>query len=158
VSDAQAGYEALMTMLPTFLAGANWVMHSAGWLEGGLVAGYEKFVVDAQILQMLQHEFTPLEITEESLAFGAHEEVGHGGHFLGAMHTMERFRTCFYRPFLNSSDNYERWMRGGGVDTAGRAGRIWPQRLEDYEQPPMDEAVRAALEEYVNRRRTELGD
>jgi trimethylamine--corrinoid protein Co-methyltransferase len=76
VSDAQAGYEALMTMLPTFLAGANWVMHSAGWLEGGLVAGYEKFIVDAQILEMLQHEFTPLEITEESMAFGAHEEVG----------------------------------------------------------------------------------
>ena len=158
VSDAQAGYEALMTMLPTFLAGANWVMHSAGWLEGGLVAGYEKFVVDAQILEMLQHEFTPLEITEESLAFGAHEEVGHGGHFLGAMHTMERFRTCFYRPFLNSSDNYERWMRGGGVDTAGRASRIWHQRLEGYEQPPLDEAIRAELEEYVNRRRTELGD
>jgi trimethylamine--corrinoid protein Co-methyltransferase len=158
VSDAQAGYEALMTMLPTFLAGANWVMHSAGWLEGGLVAGYEKFIVDAQILEMLQHEFTPLEITEESMAFGAHEEVGHGGHFLGAMHTMERFRTCFYRPFLNSSDNYERWMRGGGVDTRGRASAIWQKRLEEYEQPPLDDGIRAELEDYVNRRRTELGD
>ena len=158
VSDAQAGYEALMTMLPTFLAGANWVMHSAGWLEGGLVAGYEKFIVDAQILEMLQHEFTPLEITEESMAFGAHEEVGHGGHFLGAMHTMERFRTCFYRPFLNSSDNYERWMRGGGVDTRARASAIWQKRLEEYEQPPLDDGIRAELEDYVNRRRTELGD
>ena len=117
VADAQAGYEALMTMMPTFLAGANWVMHSAGWLEGGLVAGYEKFIVDVEILQMLQHEFTPLEIDEESMAFGAHEEVGHGGHFLGAMHTMERFRTCFYRPLLSSSENYERWMRNGGADT-----------------------------------------
>ena len=84
VPDAQAGYEALMTLMPTFLAGANWVMHSAGWLEGGLVAGFEKFVIDAQIVEMLQHEFTPLEIDEESMAFGAHEEVGHGGHFLGA--------------------------------------------------------------------------
>ena len=158
VPDAQAGYEALMTMLPTFLAGANWVMHSAGWLEGGLVAGYEKFIVDAQIVEMLQHEFTPLEIDEESMAFGAHEEVGHGGHFLGAEHTMERFRTCFYRPFLNSSDNYERWMRGGGVDTAGRAGAIWRKRLEDYEQPPLDEGIRAELQEYVTRRRAELGD
>ena len=101
VPDAQAGYEALMTMLPTFLAGANYVMHSAGWLEGGLVAGYEKFVIDVELVQMLQHEFTPLEIDEASLAFGAHEEVGHGGHFLGAMHTMERFRTCFYRPMLS---------------------------------------------------------
>jgi trimethylamine--corrinoid protein Co-methyltransferase len=158
VPDAQAGYEALMTMLPTFLAGTNWVMHSAGWLEGGLVAGYEKFIIDVQLVEMLQHEFTPLEIDEASMAFGAHEEVGHGGHFLGAMHTMERFRTCFYRPFLNSSDNYERWMRGGGLDTADRAGKIWRTTLEEYEQPAIDEAIRAELEEYVVRRRAELGD
>ena len=158
VPDAQAGYEALMTMLPTFLAGANWVMHSAGWLEGGLVAGYEKFIVDLEILQMLRHEFTPLEIDEASMAFDAHEEVGHGGHFLGAMHTMERFRTCFYRPFLSSSDNYERWMRNGGHDTAARAGEIWKQRLEAYEAPAIDDAVRAELEEFVTRRRAELGD
>jgi trimethylamine--corrinoid protein Co-methyltransferase len=144
--------------MPTFLAGANWVMHSAGWLEGGLVAGYEKFVVDVELVQMLQAEFTPLEIDEDSLAFGAHLEVGHGGHFLGAMHTMERFRTCFYRPLLSSSDNYERWVRNGALDTAARAERIWQQRLESYEQPPLDEAVRAELEEYVTRRRTELGD
>ncbi len=158
VPDAQAGYEALMTLLPTFLAGANWVMHSAGWLEGGLVAGYEKFVIDAELVQMLQHEFTPLEIDEASMAFDAHEEVGHGGHFLGAMHTMERFRTCFYRPFLSSSENYERWMRGGALDTAARASKIWQQRLEEYEQPPLDDAVRAELEAYVSRRRAELGD
>lgn len=158
VPDAQAGYEALMTMLPTFLAGTNWVMHSAGWLEGGLVAGYEKFIVDIELIQMLQHEFTPLEIDEESMAFGAHEEVGHGGHFLGAMHTMERFRTCFYRPLLSSSENYERWMRGGGLDTAARAGKIWKDKLAVYEQPPLDEAIRAELQEYVVRRRAELGD
>jgi trimethylamine--corrinoid protein Co-methyltransferase len=158
VPDAQAGYEALMTLLPTFLAGTNWVMHSAGWLEGGLVAGFEKFVIDAQIVEMLKHEFTPLEIDEESMAFGAHEEVGHGGHFLGAMHTMERFRTCFYRPFLNSSDNYERWMRNGAKDTAARATDIYKKRLEEYEPPPIDDAVRQELEEYVARRRTELGD
>lgn len=158
VPDAQAGYEALMTMLPTFLAGANWVMHSAGWLEGGLVAGYEKFIVDLEILQMLQHEFTPLEIDEDSMAFGAHEEVGHGGHFLGAMHTMERFRTCFYRPLLSSSENYERWMRNGSNDTMARAGAIYRARLEAYEPPPLDDAIRQELEEYVVRRRAELGD
>ncbi len=156
--DAQAAYEALMTMLPTFLAGTNFVMHTAGWLEGGLVACYEKFVIDIQILEMLQNEFTPLEINEESLAFGAHEEVGHGGHFLGAAHTMERFRTCFYRPFLSSSDNFERWMRNGAKDTAARAGEIWRKKLEAYEQPPLDDAVRAELEDYVTRRRRELGD
>ncbi|MDX6324932.1 MAG: trimethylamine---corrinoid protein Co-methyltransferase [Nocardioidaceae bacterium] len=158
VPDAQAGYEALMTLLPTFLAGTNWVMHSAGWLEGGLVAGYEKFVVDVELVQMLQVEFTPLEIDEGSLAFDAHQEVGHGGHFLGAMHTMERFRTCFYRPMLSSSENYERWMRNGGIDAAGRAKKIYQQRLEAFEPPPLDEAVRAELEEYVTRRRKELGD
>jgi trimethylamine--corrinoid protein Co-methyltransferase len=158
VPDAQAGYEALMTMMPTFLAGANFVMHSAGWLEGGLVAGFEKFVIDAQLVEMLQHEFTPLEIDEASMAFDAHEEVGHGGHFLGAMHTMERFRTCFYRPFLNSSDNYERWVRNGAKDTAARATDIYKKKLEEYEQPPLDEAIREELEAYVVRRRAELGD
>ena len=158
VPDAQAGYEALMTLMPTFLAGANWVMHSAGWLEGGLVAGYEKFIVDIELLQMMQVEFTPLEIDEESLAFGAHEEVGSGGHFLGAMHTMERFRTCFYRPLLSSSENYERWMRNGGNDAAARATKIYQEKLEAYEQPPLDEAIRQEMEEFVVRRRKELGD
>ena len=158
VPDAQAGYEALMTMLPTFLAGTNWVMHSAGWLEGGLVAGYEKFVIDVELVQMLQAEFRPLEIDEASLAFDAHQEVGHGGHFLGAMHTMERFRTCFYRPLLSSSENYERWMRNGGTDTAERARKIYQRKLEEFEAPPLDDAVRTELEEYVVRRRRELGD
>src|SRR5215207_6578647 len=150
VPDAQAGYEALMTMLPTFLAGANWVMHSAGWLEGGLVAGYEKFVLDVELLQMLRAEFTPLEIDEGSLAFDAHVEVGHGGHFLGAMHTMERFRTCFHRPFLSSSDNFDKWTRNGSLDTNQRAEVIYKKRLEEYEEPPLDESIRAELESYVN--------
>ncbi|MCW2794535.1 trimethylamine methyltransferase family protein [Nocardioides sp.] len=158
VADAQAGYEALMTMMPTFLAGANWVMHSAGWLEGGLVAGYEKFIVDVEILQMMQAEFTPLEIDEDSMAFGAHEEVGHGGHFLGAAHTMERFRTCFYRPLLSSSENYERWMRNGGKDANDRAAGIYAKKLDEYVAPELDDAIRLELEEYVVRRRAELGD
>src|SRR6266498_4808440 len=158
VPDAQAGYEALMTMLPTFLAGINWVMHSAGWLDGGLVASYEKFVIDMQVLEMLQHEFTPLEVDEESLAFGAHLEVGHGGHFLGAAHTLERFRTCFYRPFLSSSDNYDRWVKRGAKDAAARATDVYKQRLADYEQPHLDDAVREELADYVTRRRRELGD
>ena len=158
VPDAQAGYEALMTLMPTFLAGTNFVMHAAGWLEGGLVADFEKFVIDVELVQMLQAEFRPLEIDEESMAFSAHEEVGHGGHFLGAMHTMERFRTCFHRPMLSSSENYERWMRGGSVDTAARAAKLWQKKLEEYQQPPLDAAVRQELEEYVVRRRRELGD
>jgi trimethylamine---corrinoid protein Co-methyltransferase len=157
-ADAQAAYEALMTMLPTFLAGANFVMHAAGWLESGLVSCYEKFVVDIEILRMLKEEFTPLEVDEDSLAWDAHVEVGHGGHFLGAAHTLERFRTCFYRPLLSSTDNYERWLKRGGQDAAARAGDIWRQTLADYEQPALDEAIEAELREFVDRRRIELGD
>ncbi len=84
---------------------------------------------------MLQAEFTPLEIDEDSLAFGAHQEVGHGGHFLGAMHTMERFRTCFYRPLLSSSENYERWMRNGGIDTNARAVEDLPGQARRVRRP-----------------------
>ena len=156
--DAQAGYESLMTLMPTFLAGTNFVMHAAGWLEGGLVSSIEKYVIDIQLLEMLQHEFTPLEIDEASMAFDAHQEIGHGGHFLGAMHTMERFRTCFYRPFLSSSDNFERWTRHGSKDTATRAGEIAAEKLAEYEEPPMEESLKQALQEFVSRRRTELGD
>jgi trimethylamine---corrinoid protein Co-methyltransferase len=158
VPDAQAAYEALMTLLPTFLAGTNFVMHAAGWLEGGLVSCYEKFIIDIELLRMLRVEFTPLEIDEASLAFGAHEEVGHGGHFLGAAHTMERFRTCFYRPLLSSTSNFERWLRLGAKDTAARAGDIYKAKLEAFEPPPLDEAIRAELDDYVVRRRRELGD
>jgi trimethylamine--corrinoid protein Co-methyltransferase len=156
--DAQAAYESLMTMLPTFLAAPNFVMHTAGWLEGGLVSCYEKFIVDIELLRMLKHEFTPLEIDEASLAFGAHEEVGPGGHFLGAAHTLERFRECFYRPLLSSTENFARWEKNGGRDTTERAGEIWRKTLEEYEQPPMDDGIRSELEEFVVRRRAELGD
>jgi trimethylamine---corrinoid protein Co-methyltransferase len=156
--DAQAAYEALMTMLPTFLAGANFVMHAAGWLEGGLVSSYEKFIVDIEILRMLKHEFQPLEVTEESLAFDAHQEVGSGGHFLGAAHTLLHFRDCFYRPLLSSTENFDRWSRNGGKDAVERAGDIYKQTLADYEQPPIDDDVRDALRDYVARRRIELGD
>jgi trimethylamine--corrinoid protein Co-methyltransferase len=158
VPDAQAAYEGLNTMLPAFLAGANFVMHTAGWLESGLVSSYEKFVVDLEIVRTLREEFTPLEVDEASLAYGAHQEVGHGGHFLGAAHTLERFRDCFYRPLLSSTENFERWARNGGKDSAARATAVWRAALERYEQPPMDAALREQLEEFVTRRRSELGD
>src|SRR4029078_11967066 len=99
------------------------LMHSAGWLEGGLVSCYEKFIVDIELLRMLRHEFTPLEIEEGSLAVDPPQEVGQGGHFLGAAHTLERFRTCFYRPLLSSTENFDRWTRNGGQDAAERAAK-----------------------------------
>jgi trimethylamine--corrinoid protein Co-methyltransferase len=147
-----------MTLWPTFLAGTNFVMHSAGWLESGLVSCYEKFIVDVEMLRMLQHVFEPLQINEETLAYSAHQEVLQGGHFLGAAHTLERFRECFYRPLLSSTENYERWMRNGGNDAAARASEIWRKTLDEYEEPAMEQDLKDELKAYVDRRRTELGD
>ena len=132
-------------------------MHSAGWLEGGLVAGYEKFIVDVELLQMMHAEFTPLEIDEDSMAFGAHQEVGHGGHFLGAMHTMERFRTC-----STVRCSPRRRTTSAGCGTAARTPRSGQARSTGSgwrsTSPSALDAVRAELEEYVVRRRAELGD
>jgi trimethylamine---corrinoid protein Co-methyltransferase len=158
VVDAQAGYESMMSLWPTFLAGTNFVMHSAGWLESALVSCYEKFITDIESLRMLYEVFKPLEINEETLAYSAHQEVGQGGHFLGAVHTLERFRECFYRPLVSSTENYERWNRNGGNDTAARASEVWKKTLEEYEKPPIEDDLEAELKAYVDRRRTELGD
>src|SRR5947208_1921653 len=156
--DAQAGYESMMSMWPTFLAGTNFVLHSAGWLESALVSCYEKFIVDVEMLRMLHAAFEPLRIDEETLAYSAHQEVGQGGHFLGAAHTLERFRECFYRPLVSSTENYERWNRNGGNDTAARASEVWHKTLDEYEKPPIEQDLEAELKAYVDRRRTELGD
>ena len=156
--DAQAGYESFNTLQAAFGAGANLVVQAAGWLESGLVSCPEKLVLDVEILRMLRRQFTPLHVDEESLAFSAHDEVGHGGHFLGAMHTLERFRDCFYRPLLCSTENFERWTRNGAPDAAVRAGRIWRSRLDAYEAPPLDADVDERLAGFVATRRRELGD
>jgi trimethylamine--corrinoid protein Co-methyltransferase len=112
--------------------------------------------MDIEILRMLQAEFTPLEINEESLAFEAHVEVGHGGHFLGAAHTMDRFRDCFYRPILSSSENYEKWTRNGSKTTDIRANEIAKKKLAEYEAPAMDAAIKQELDEFVVKRSAEL--
>src|SRR5256714_13261020 len=140
VVDAQAGYESMMSLWPTFLAGTNFVMHSAGWLESALVSCYEKFVTDVETLRMLHVVFKPLEINEETLAYSAHQEVGQSGHFLGAVHTLERFRECFYRPLVSSTENYERWNRNGGRHTPTPADDNWKKTLGGDEEPPMDGA------------------
>jgi trimethylamine--corrinoid protein Co-methyltransferase len=156
--DGQAMSESVNTMLAGFLAGTNFFLHAAGWLESGLVASFEKFVLDIEVVRILREEFTPFEVDEASLAFDAHVEVGHAGHFLGAAHTLERFRDCFYRPLVFSTKSFERWARDGAEDAAARATRVWQETLEAYEEPPLDESIRAELEEYVARRRRELGD
>jgi trimethylamine--corrinoid protein Co-methyltransferase len=158
VPDAQAAWEGMNTMQAAFLAGANVVLHTGGWLEGGLVASFEKLVVDLDIVRTLRAEFTPIVVNDEALAFTAHEEVLHGGHFLGAAHTMERFRDCFYRPELATTENFQRWSQQGSLDAAARATRLVDDLLDRYEAPPLDRSVRGALDEFVMRRRRELGD
>jgi trimethylamine--corrinoid protein Co-methyltransferase len=156
--DAQAGYEALNTLMSAFLAGANVVWQSAGWLEGGLVACFEKFMMDVELLKLLRAQMAPTVLDEDSLAFGAHLEVGPGGHFFGCEHTLEHFRDCFYRPFLATTDNFDRWSGKGSPTAAVRAEGLWREALERYEPPPLDDAVREELEEFVERRTRELGD
>ena len=156
--DYQAGYESFNTLIAAFLGGANVCWQSAGWLEGGLVTSFEKFAADCEILDLLQRQFAPLEVDEASLAFDAHVEVGQGGHFFGAQHTLERFRECFWRPTVASTENFDRWTKNGSLDHAARASRRWRALLEQYEQPPLDEAIEEELVEFVERRAAEVGD
>jgi trimethylamine---corrinoid protein Co-methyltransferase len=156
--DYQAGYESMNTLQSAFFAGANVVWQSTGWLEGGLVTSPAKFVADAEILDLMLRQFTPVEVDEESLAFGAHVEVGHGGHFFGAEHTLERFRECFWRPTVATTDNFDRWTRGGALDHAARCEARVAEMLESYVRPPLDEAIEEELVEFVERRAMELGD
>jgi trimethylamine--corrinoid protein Co-methyltransferase len=146
------------TLQAAFLAGANVVWQSAGWLEGGLVTSLAKFVADIELIDLLRAQFTPLEVDEASLALDAHVEVGHGGHFFGAQHTLERFRECFWRPTVATTENIDRWTRGGRLDHAARAERRVAELLETYEAPPLDDAIEAELIEFVERRAVELGD
>lgn len=156
-ADAQAAYEGLTTMTAAFLAGANLVLHSSGWLESGLSAGVEKAVIDLELLRVLREEFTPLEVDEASLALDAHLEVGPGGHFFGAAHTLTRFRDCFYRPLVSTTLSAEQWAEDGARDTTARALAVWEDILADYEQPPLDPDVEHAVEAFVARRAAELG-
>ena len=158
VADAQAAYEGTVTMTAALQAGANMVMHTTGWLEGGLTVGFEKIAVDVEIVRTLRAALAPITVDETSLAFDAHAEVGHAGHFFGAAHTLERFRDCFYRPVLSTTDNFERWTRNGSVDAAARAGPLVDEWLAAYEQPLLPDDVAEELDEYVTRRRRELGD
>ncbi len=155
-ADMQAGTQTMMTMMPTFLAGTNYVLHTAGWLEGGLVAGYEKFILDIEVLESLIHEFKPVHFDEAELAFDAHVEAGHGGHFLGTMHTMERFRTCFYRPWVSTAESFDRWTKNGSKKADVRALDVVDKKLEAYTLPEMDPQVLAELDEFVSMRKSQL--
>ena len=158
--DAQASWESLNTMQQSFLAGANLQLHTTGWLEGGLVHSFAKVAMDTEMLRNLIAQFTPIEFDDDALAFGAHEEVGHAGHFFGAAHTLEHFRDCFYRPEVWTTDNYSAWQKKGGKDATQRALEQFEAMQAAWEENPphLDPELHEELKAYVVRRRAELGD
>lgn len=158
IEDAQAAYESADSMQSTVLAGANYVLHAAGWLEGGLCTGYEKLIMDADRLGGYQKLMNGLDVSEDAFARDAYEEVAPGGHFLGSAHTMRNYQDAFYEPKLSNSENVESWEEDGSKDMRTRAFERWTQMLEQYEKPALDEAVEEELNAYVAKRKEELPD
>ena len=156
IADAQAAYESLGTMLPTLYAGANFVLHSAGWLEAGLAAGYAKFMMDTDQIAMLQRFAGNLDLSEEARAMEAIREVGPGGHYLGCAHTQRNFKTAFYTSQLADNNSYEQWESEGARDLDQRATEAAKRLLDRYEPPPLDPAIDEALLDFIARRKAEL--
>jgi trimethylamine--corrinoid protein Co-methyltransferase len=155
--DAQAAWESAFSLWACVTSKANIVYHSAGWLEGGLIASYEKFVMDCETLQQIMHYMKPVPATEEDIAVDAIRDVGPRGHFFGAEHTQARYETAFYSPFLSDWRNYEAWSAAGAEQTPQRANRIWKEILAEYEPPPIDPAIAEELAAFVERRKREGG-
>ncbi|MEZ5776483.1 MAG: trimethylamine methyltransferase family protein [Hyphomicrobiaceae bacterium] len=155
--DAQAMWESMFSMWACVSSRVNIVYHAAGWLEGGLCAGYEKFVMDCETLQNIMHYMEPLPVSADDLALDAIREVGPTGHFFGAAHTQSRYTTAFYAPFLSDWRNYKAWEEAGAEQTPERAMRIWKQILAEFEPPPMDPAIKEELTAFVERRKREGG-
>jgi trimethylamine--corrinoid protein Co-methyltransferase len=155
--DAQAAYESEMSVWAAVMGHANIIMHGAGWLEGGLCASFEKMIIDAEILQMMIEFMRPIEVTEDTLGLDAMAEVGPGGHFFGAAHTLARYETAFYEPLVSDWRNFETWEETGGLTATQRANTIWKQLLADYEPPPIDAGADEALREFMARRKKEEG-
>ncbi|MCC6713845.1 MAG: trimethylamine methyltransferase family protein [Gammaproteobacteria bacterium] len=158
VADAQAAYEAAQTLLPTCLAGVNFVLHTAGWLEGGLSMGYEKFVMDCDQAGMMHTMLQGVDLSENGQALDALREVGPGKHFLGCTHTQMNFESAFYRSPLADNNSYEQWEAEGARDMAQRANAQWKKMLAEYEAPPLDPAIDEALLDYINRRKSSFPD
>ncbi len=156
--DAQAAYESADSMLSTALGGANFVLHAAGWLEGGLCTGYEKLVLDADRLGAYQVMLSGMPIDDNAIARDAYREVEPAGHFLGCSHTMKNYESAYYEAVLSDSNNVEQWEESGSKDAAMRAHDRWKQLLKDYQAPPMDEARDEALQEYIGKRKSEIPD
>jgi trimethylamine--corrinoid protein Co-methyltransferase len=156
--DLQAAYETAMATWGAVMGGANLIYHAAGWLEGGLTASFEKLILDVEILQNMIEFLRPVKWDAAELGFDAIRDVPAGGHFFGAAHTMERYETAFYQPMLSDWRSYENWAQAGAREAGDRATDLWQQALREYEQPPMDPAIREELESYVAHRKEEIGD
>jgi trimethylamine---corrinoid protein Co-methyltransferase len=137
---------------------ANWIHHATGWLEGGLVASYEKVVIDAEMIETMKAWMTPLDVSDEALAFDAIAEVPPGGHYFGATHTMSRFEHAFHRPLVSDIRPFQTWVEGGSPDTTRRAHLMWKRLLENYQQPPLDPVREQEMEAYIARRRVEIAE
>ena len=158
VADAQAAFESANTLLPTVLGGVNFVLHSAGWLEGGLVSSYEKFIMDADQCAMMQTMLAGVDMSENGQAMDAIREVGPGAHFLGCSHTQANFETAFFRSTVADNATYEQWLAEGESTAETRSGGIAKRMLEEYQAPPLDPATDEALKEFIATRKASFPD
>ena len=158
IPDAQAAAESMATLVPTVMAGVNFVLHAAGWLEGGLAMGYEKFVIDADQCGLMARFMKGVDLSDNGQAMAAIRETGPGQHFLGSAHTLENFESAFARSEVANNDSFEQWSEEGSLDAAQRANGIWKKMLADYQAPALDEAADEALGEFMERRRAEIPD
>ncbi len=159
VPDGQAMWETSNSLWAAVHSRTNMVYHAAGWLEGGLIASPEKFIMDCEMLQMIQRYFeaATYATTEDDIALDAIREVGPNGHYFGCAHTMARYSTAFYAPFVSDWRNYEAWQIDGSVWTAERAHRIYKQIINEFEAPPMNGDHQEELRQFVARRKQEGG-
>ena len=156
--DAQSAYESMFSLWAAQLAGAHFVYHAHGWMEGGLTTGFEKTILDSEMIGMMGALRGHLDLSDADEVLDAIASVGPGGHFLGTEHTLARYETAFHEPILSDWRPYEFWENAGSPDTAQRANAKWKAMLEAYEEPPIDAGVREALADYVTRRTEEIGD
>ena len=158
IPDAQAAYESAATLIPTVMAGVNFVLHAAGWLEGGLAIGYEKFILDEDQLGMMAVFARGLDLSDNGQALDAIRENPPGNHYLGSAHTLANFEHAFYRSSTADNSSFEQWTEDGALDAAQRANKVWKRRLAEYEPPPLDEAIDEELLAYIDKRKAELPD
>ena len=156
-ADAQAIYETQNALWGGVLGHGNIIYHAAGWLEGGLVASFEKLVLDIESLQSMARILTPIKINNDEFGLEAIEDVGPGGHFFGTAHTMERYKTAFYEPIISDWQNNENWQQAGAKPAEERATEVWQKVLEEYETPEIDPARRESMDDYIARRKIEIG-